>query len=68
MKLKYIIALIVFFGNLLIMIFEQHTRTLSNRMLLTGRQRMLIKINEIAMYVTVALLVLLFYVTFCKGR
>lgn len=58
MKLKYIVALAVFFGNVFITLLEQHTRHMAGRLLLTGRQRMMMKVNEIVMYAVIFLLVI----------
>ena len=61
MKLKYIIALALFFGNLIVMIFEQQIRSLSNSVLLTGAQRLLIRVNGFLIGLAVVLILTALY-------
>ena len=64
MKWKYIIVLLLFFGNLFIAMLEQQTRDLSHDILLSHRRRLLLRINEVMAYVIAVLLALMVYMSF----
>lgn len=67
MQFKYILVLVLFFGNLVVTLMERITRDMSVRsMLLTRRQRIQIRINEII--VTVLLVLMFVYLLLCYGK
>lgn len=58
MKLKYIIALVLFVGNLMVLFFEQQIRNMSRGDMLSGRQRILVKINGICIGILLVFMIL----------
>lgn len=67
MHYKQLLALVVFFGNLLAMVLTEQAKDISaGRMLLTGRQRFILRLNEVMMYVAFLLMLIYLYVVICR--
>ena len=61
MKLKFILAIALFLGNLLVLLFDQQIHNLSNNVLVTATQRLLIRLNGIFMAVAALLVIAALY-------
>lgn len=63
MKLKYILALVLFFGNLFAALLVKQRRDIAaGKLVMPMRQRILMLINEFMGYVVIVLVLLFFYV------
>lgn len=62
MRLKYIVALTLFFGNIFIIMLGQYRKDILSRKLMRRRDKIIVKINEILMCLTaIALAVIVLF-------
>lgn len=61
MKLRYLIVLLLFFGNIVIAMIEQQSRDIADNMLMPRRHRLLSRFNKLAAVVMFVLLAVMMY-------
>ena len=64
MRIKYLVVLVLFFGNLFASLLGQQSRDMAiGRMLMTDRQRFMLRMNEVMMYAAIVMMILFLCVT-----
>lgn len=61
MKLKYIITLVLFFGNLMAIYMNQLSNELSRSIMMTDRQRLLLRMNQMLICLLLVMMAVLAY-------
>lgn len=61
MKLKHILALIIFFANLLAIYMNYLSHELSRNIIITERQRILYRVNQIMLYLLIGMVLVYLY-------
>ena len=68
MRLKYVIALVLFFGNLFILLIERLMRDTSSSVMLPAGARLFAKINYICICILIVLMLLFVGNAFWRAR